>query len=120
VNESFLTPTPLILVGDSILQNQAYVSRGNSVYDLVVKEHPNTICYATDDSRIIDVYGQIEKIQQKQENKDGSLLFLSIGGNDLYHQSLKGSLQDTLTIKYKTLVEWIQKSLYSKKPTYKV
>lgn len=91
------TNQSIILLGDSILQNQSYVSRGNSVYDFI----PNAICYAKDNSRIIDVYGQIEKIQ----DTNNAVFILSIGGNDLlyYPNSI-----EPITLKYTKLIEWIK------------
>jgi hypothetical protein len=100
--EQFQTANiPIILLGDSILQNQSYVSRGNSVYELIKRNIPNTLCYASDGSLIIDVYRQLDKIGKTQKG----IFILSIGGNDLLYRP---TCIEEITIKYKELIEWIE------------
>ena len=48
-----------VLLGDSILKNDRYVSNDQSVQFLLMERTNNkTHCYAVDDSKIIDVYKQ--------------------------------------------------------------
>ena len=72
-----------ILLGDSILKNDAYVSHGESV-DEMLKHRTNgkTLCLAADHSKIVDVYEQISKIPDSL-NDNLTTIFLSIGGNDI-------------------------------------
>lgn len=66
---------PIALLGDSIFRNDAYVSPGQSVCDrLREKVH----CLAKDHATIADVYSQIEQLTAVP-----SVLFLSVGGNDI-------------------------------------
>lgn len=94
----------IILLGDSILQNKSYVSPRNSIEELI----PYSICFATDNSHIIDVYKQTNKIS----DYENSVLILSIGGNDLiYHPD---SIEQ-IKFKYKELVEWIENKFPNKR-----
>jgi len=72
-----------ILLGDSIFKNDAYVSDGQSV-DEILKNRTNgkTLCLAADHSKIVDVYEQIRKIPDSSNNSL-TTVFLSIGGNDI-------------------------------------
>jgi lysophospholipase L1-like esterase len=72
-----------ILLGDSILKNDAYVSDGQSVDEMLKnKTHGKTLCLAADHSKIVDVYEQISKIPDTL-NDNLTTVFLSIGGNDI-------------------------------------
>ena len=71
-----------ILLGDSILKNDAYVSNGKSVANLVAERNQNIYCFAEDDSKIVDVYSQIDKIPHEFDSPN-TLIFLSAGGNDI-------------------------------------
>jgi hypothetical protein len=73
----------IVLLGDSIFQNKAYVSTGKSVEELFREKTDNkTICLAVDHSKIIDVYSQIENIPDELNN-GYTTVFLSAGGNDI-------------------------------------
>jgi hypothetical protein len=69
---------PIVLLGDSIFRNDAYVPNGKSVCDLL-REKTNVKCLAQDHATISDVYGQIEQIPIVPE----ATAFLSVGGNDI-------------------------------------
>lgn len=72
-----------ILLGDSIFQNDAYVSDGKSVNDLLLERtNGKTISLAVDHSKIVDVYDQVLKIPDNL-NSSSSTIFLSAGGNDI-------------------------------------
>ena len=71
-----------ILLGDSIFKNDAYVSDGKSV-DELIKERTNgkSLCFAADNSKIVDIYDQVGKIPNDLNNN--ITIFLSAGGNDI-------------------------------------
>jgi len=94
------TKQSFILLGDSILKNDTYVSDGRSVNDLL-KERTNdkSICLAINDSKIVDIYGQIEKIPENL-NTNYTTIFLSVGGNDI----LSNFVNNNETIDDKNLV----------------
>jgi lysophospholipase L1-like esterase len=73
----------IILLGDSIFKNDAYVSDGQSV-DEILKNRTNgkTLCLAADHSKIVDVYEQIGNIPDSL-NTNLTTVFLSVGGNDI-------------------------------------
>lgn len=113
--EPFKSSKQFVLLGDSILNNENYVGNGKSVTELFMERTDNkTVCLAEDDSKIIDVYNQLDKIPANTETYR-TVLFLSIGGNDiLFHlveqknnKSETGVL-DELFSKYKKLVEQIK------------
>jgi hypothetical protein len=100
-----------ILLGDSILKNNNYVESGNSLEDLMYKNtNYKTICLAEDDSEIINIYSQVEKILPIY-NSNLSTIFLSVGGNDLlkYYNESNLDLIDNLFIKYENLIKFIIK-----------
>jgi hypothetical protein len=105
----------IVLLGDSILKNNAYTSDGKSVEDILIeKTYGKTYCYATDHSKIVDVYNQISKIPLEL-NSQNTLLFLSAGGNDIltHYVDQEGDVEDERALQpmfsaYKKLIESIQ------------
>jgi hypothetical protein len=74
-----------ILLGDSILKNNAYVDDGNNIEDLIIERNKNILCYAKDDSKINNVFEQVNQISLDLNNSR-TYIFLSIGGNNiLFH-----------------------------------
>jgi len=72
-----------LLLGDSILKNDAYVSKGESVDSILVERtNGKTTSLALDNSKIVDVYSQIDKIPENL-NTSSTTVFLSVGGNDI-------------------------------------
>jgi len=72
-----------ILLGDSILKNDSYVSDGKSVDDLLQElTDGKTLCLAVNNSKIQDIYSQIDKISS-EDDKSSTTIFLSAGGNDI-------------------------------------
>ena len=72
-----------VLLGDSILKNDAYVSDGKSVENLLVERtNGKTTCLAIDHSKIVDIYSQVDKIPDNL-NSNLTTVFLSAGGNDI-------------------------------------
>jgi lysophospholipase L1-like esterase len=116
--EAFTSSTKsFILLGDSILKNDAYVSNGKSVANLVAERNQNIYCFAEDDSKIIDVYSQIDKIPHEFDSPN-TLIFLSAGGNDILshyldqNQEIKNtSVLNPMFSVYKNLIKSIQKRM---------
>ena len=105
----------IVLLGDSILKNNSYVSNGKGVDDLL-KERNNGKVYslAENHSKIVDIYSQIDKIPSDLNN-DSTMIFLSAGGNDIlsfYVDREEDSTNDTalnpMFSAYKQLLESIQ------------
>lgn len=107
-----------VLLGDSILKNDAYVSDGKSVENLLVERTNNkTICLAVDHSKIIDIYSQVDKIPEEL-NSNYTTVFLSAGGNDILthyvdqgNDSTDTSILGTMFGAYKKLIKSIQNKL---------
>jgi lysophospholipase L1-like esterase len=107
-----------ILLGDSILKNDAYVSDGKSVENLLVERtNGKTTCLAVDHSKIVDIYSQVDKIP-KELNTSQTTVFLSAGGNDILthyvdqgNDSTDSSILGTMFAAYKKLIKSIQKKL---------
>ena len=97
IKEPFSSSQTFILLGDSILKNDAYVTNGKSVDDLLTERtNGNTICFAKDDSKIMDVYTQINNISNNLNNYNTTIL-LSIGGNDILSSYAHGNDVDKIT-----------------------
>ena len=106
-----------ILLGDSILKNNAYVSDGNSIENLLVERNVNVKCLAEDHSKIVDIYSQIDKIPVEM-NLSNTFIFLSAGGNDILsyyvdqnQDSTNSSQLKPMFSSYKKLIKSIQSKL---------
>lgn len=116
--EGFASNTKsFILLGDSILKNDAYVSNGKSIENLLAEKNQNTYCFAEDHSKIVDVYTQIDKIPHDFDSPN-TLIFLSAGGNDILshyvdqNQDIKNtSVLNPMFSVYKNLIKSIQKRM---------
>ena len=114
-SENFNSSTQtFILLGDSVFKNDTYVSDGKSV-DSLLKERTGgkTLCLAVDNSKIVDIYGQIDKIPE-DFNNNSTTIFLSVGGNDIlnYYLERKNDIKDSGFLEpmfkaYKKLIESI-------------
>jgi len=111
----------IVLLGDSILKNNHYVSDGKSIEDLLNKKtnkfNKKIINYATDHSKIVDVYSQISEISTDL-NTSSTSIFLSVGGNDIlyYYVDQENNVTNTSILKtmfasYVKLVQTIQMKL---------
>ena len=104
-----------ILLGDSILKNNAYVNDGKSVEELLQEgTNGKTICLAKDNSKINNIYSQVENIPTPLNN-NFTTIFLSAGGNDILshyveqENNVKNTvILDTMFDSYKKLIESIQ------------
>lgn len=110
-----------ILLGDSILKNDAYVSDGKSVENLITERNKNTYCFAEDHSKIVDIYSQIDKIPIEFDSPN-TLIFLSAGGNDIltHYVDQNQDITDTSVLKpmfssYRNIIKTIQTKLPNSK-----
>lgn len=105
----------IVLLGDSILKNNSYVSNGKGIDDLL-EERTNKKIYslAENNSKIVDIYLQLDKIPLELNNNN-TIIFLSAGGNDIlsFYVDQKEDITDTSILKpmfsaYKKLIKSIQ------------
>jgi hypothetical protein len=107
-----------VLLGDSILKNNDYVSNGKSVDQLLIERtNGKTTCLAVDHSKIVDIYSQVEMIPEEL-NTNGTTIFLSAGGNDILthyvdqaNDSTDTSILGAMFGSYKNLIKSIQKRM---------
>ena len=110
----------IVLLGDSILKNNSYVTDGKGVDNIIeersLKNDQNIELYslAENNSKIVDVYSQINKIPLDINNKS-TIIFLSSGGNDIlsFYVDQHGDTTDTgflntMLAAYKNLIKSIQ------------
>ena len=110
----------IVLLGDSILKNNSYVPNGKAVDNILeersLKNDKNIELYslAENNSKIVDVYSQINKMPL-DINIKSTTIFLSSGGNDIlsFYVDQHGDTTDTgflntMLAAYKKLVKSIQ------------
>jgi lysophospholipase L1-like esterase len=110
----------IILLGDSILKNNYYVGDDKSVEELLKFKSNDVkiINLAVNDSKIYDLYSQVNKIPIEFNNSKTSI-FISVGGNDILdkyverkNQNLKdGSFLNTFLGSYKKLIKLLKKKM---------
>ena len=86
----------IVLIGDSILNNNMYVPVGNSVADNIKLLHGNNVIIGAKDNATIDTCYQQLTINNII-NSENYFLFISIGGNDILNNS--GSFGNSLNDK---------------------
>ena len=104
----------VVLLGDSILKNNSYVSDEKGVDNILKERNITVYSLAENNSKIVDVYSQISKIPLDINNKS-TTIFLSSGGNDIlsFYVDQNGDANDTgflntMLAAYKKLVKSIQ------------
>jgi hypothetical protein len=100
----------VVLIGDSMLNNSAYVSANQSVPDLLSKELVGNTVYnfAKDGSTINDCYAQLDKISTNLNNSNTSII-VSCGGNNILNSpSLKKTDMNNLFNEYSKLLKSIK------------
>jgi hypothetical protein len=114
--KSYIGNNTIILLGDSILKNNSYVSAGKSVDAFVKKNNKGGEVYsfAANDSKIVDVYEQINKLPLDLNN-EYTTIFLSVGGNNILElfqndedEATQEEVLTTMIKSYKKLVKSIQ------------
>jgi len=113
-------PNVIILLGDSILKNNYYVGDDKSVEELLrfKSNDVKIINLAVNDSKIYDIYSQVNKIPIEFNNSKTSI-FISVGGNDILdkyverkNQNLKDvSFLNTFLGSYKNLIKSLKKKM---------
>ena len=104
----------VVLLGDSILKNNSYVSQGKGVDNILEERNIKVYSIAENNSKIVDVYSQINKIPLDINNKS-TVIFLSVGGNDIlsFYVDQHGDATDTgflntMLSAYKKMIKSIQ------------
>ncbi len=106
--EGMIINKKLILIGDSIFQNENYVEDGESIEDLL---QDKATVVAKDNAKILDVYDQLNFIPES-ENIETNIIVVSAGGNDLdyiYKDLGKDENLDIIFNNYKELIMEINK-----------
>ena len=107
----------IVLLGDSILKNNAYTSDGKGIDDLLLERNKQTYSYAVDNSNVVDVYNQINEIPIDL-NTPSTTIFLSAGGNDILNHYKEGggdihdtSVLTTIFAAYKKMIKAIRSKM---------
>jgi lysophospholipase L1-like esterase len=95
----------IVLIGDSILNNNMYVPVGKSVADNIKLLHGNNIIIGAKDGATIDTCYQ-QFTMNNIINSENYFLFISIGGNDILNNNDKNF--DKLKKKYIKLIDFIK------------
>lgn len=109
----------VILLGDSILKNNSYVSNKKSVEHLLkAKSDDDCYNYAEDGAVITDCYNQLDNIPLSLNNAN-TTIYVSVGGNDIIEYYIKQlhSTKNTYALtkmfnSYKKLIKSIQDRIY--------
>lgn len=128
----------IVLIGDSILKNNMYVGKGKAVDDLLEdKFKGNVYNLAEDNSKIVDVYTQMQLIP-KELNHQSTYIFVSVGGNDILERYVYENTNTDNTmplykmfIHYKTMLQHLRNKMpkakivlvniyYPKSPKYQM
>jgi hypothetical protein len=108
----------IVLIGDSILNNDMFVPRGNSVEDKIKENHgKNLIICAKDGATIESCYYQLKLHEDDILDDENYHLFISVGGNDILNNDYDESNIEKLFKKYEELIDFIKKN-YSKTHIY--
>ena len=101
----------IILLGDSVFNNNTYVEKGKAVNELLEKnadENTTIICLARNESTINTIYQQLSDVNIDLNDKL-TTVFLSLGGNDIMNMREKNV--DDIFEKYNTLTKAITTKL---------
>jgi len=86
LKEPMTNDDTIVLIGDSILNNNMYVPVGNSVADNIKLLHGNNVIIGAKDGATIETCYQ-QLIINNIVNSENYFLFISIGGNDILNNS---------------------------------
>jgi hypothetical protein len=107
----------IILLGDSVLKNNAYVYDGRSIENLIIERNKELLCFAEDNATIADIFAQVNKLSIEMNNPN-TFIFLSAGGNNIlsHYVDQNQDITNTNILKpmfgaYKNLVKSIQNRL---------
>lgn len=117
LTEGFNTNKTYVLMGDSILKNNAYVADGKSIENLIIERNNKIYSLAEDNSKISDIFIQVNKLPIELNNSN-TYIFLSAGGNNILSHYVDQNQDSTNTNilrpmfgAYKNLVKSIQTRL---------
>lgn len=110
-----------VLIGDSIMKNDAYVGNGSSVSTILLERKNKVVNMAQDHSVISDMFLQVNMLPVEL-NHSSTYVFVSAGGNNILSHyvdnnndvSNKSMLTSTFE-SYKNLIETIRARLPSSK-----
>lgn len=90
VKEALTNKNHVILIGDSVLNNSAYVTKSKSVPERLKSKMSagNFLNVAQDGATITDLYAQLDKIPLEL-NDSNTFVFISAGGNDILNKKIK-------------------------------
>lgn len=115
--EGFNNNKTYILMGDSILKNNAYVADGKSIETLITERNNKIYCFAEDNSKISDIFMQVNKLSLELDTSN-TYIFLSAGGNNIIahyidqnHDITDTSILNPMFSAYKNLIKSIQTRL---------
>ena len=108
----------VVLIGDSILKNNMYVGKGKAVDDLLEETFTgNVYNLAEDNSKIVDVYTQMQLIPKELDHQS-TYIFVSVGGNDILDRYVYENTNTDNTmplykmfIHYKTLIQHLRNKI---------
>jgi hypothetical protein len=90
----------VILIGDSIFKNNSYVEHSKAIENLLNKSDKfSSICFAENNSKISNIYFQIDKIPLEL-NKESTTIYVSAGGNDILDKYVERNDIDESDISY--------------------
>jgi lysophospholipase L1-like esterase len=92
----------IVLLGDSILKNNSYVLDENKdSIEAILSSQSNKkiVNYASDGSKIINVYQQLDSIPKKW-NRPTTTIFLSVGGNDIISNYILNNRTQNIKLDY--------------------
>ena len=115
--ENFNNNKTYILMGDSILKNNAYVNDGKNIETLIIERNKQTLSFAEDHSKISDIFMQVNSLSIELNNPN-TYVFLSAGGNNIlsHYVDNNNDATNTSVLKpmfgaYKNLIKSIQARL---------
>lgn len=115
--EGFNNNKIYVLLGDSILKNNAYVADGKSIETLIIEGNNKCYSFAEDHSKISDIFMQVNKLPLDL-NTSNTYIFLSAGGNNILahyidqnHDATDTSILKPMFGAYKNLIKSIQTRL---------
>ncbi len=115
--EGFNNNKIYVLIGDSILKNNAYVADGKNIESLIKERNNITYSFAEDHSTISDIFIQVNQIPIELNNIN-TYIFISAGGNNILSHYVDNNkdITDVSILKpmfgsYKQLIKSIQSKL---------
>jgi hypothetical protein len=94
----------IVLLGDSIFKNNSYVPHEKAIENILYfKTQGNCYCYAVNNSKIYDIYDQLNNIPPDLNNKN-TTIYLSAGGNDILDKYVERVNPDLNNMEYLKII----------------